>query len=57
MAILDKEMEAVQALTNFFNVMRDDCRIGTTHISLYMALFQVYILNRFHNPIEITIML
>lgn len=47
-------MEQVQELTNFYAAIIDDPRIGATHISLYMALFQFYNINRFQNPIEIT---
>ncbi len=47
-------MEQVQELTDFYSAIREDNRIGTTHISLYMALFQFYNLNGFRNPLEIT---
>jgi len=44
-------MEEVKQLTSFFAAIREDNRIGTSHISLYMALFQFYNLNKFENPI------
>ena len=44
----------VTALTNFYDAIKEDNRIGTSHISLYMALFQLYNLNRFSNPVYIT---
>ena len=47
-------MEQVKELTNFYSAIKSDPRIGTTHISLYMALFQFYNLNRLTNPILIT---
>ena len=47
-------MGEVKELTSFFSAIREDHRIGTTHISLYMALFQFYNLNRFQNPLYIT---
>ncbi len=47
-------MEQVTHLVNFYAAAKDDPRIGTTHISLYMALFHFYILNKFQNPIQIT---
>lgn len=47
-------MSEVNELTNFFSAIKEDARIGTTHISLYMALFQFYHLNGFQNPIQIT---
>jgi hypothetical protein len=46
-------MEEVKQLTSFFDAIREDNRIGTSHISLYMALFQFYNLNHFKNPILI----
>lgn len=47
-------MEQVKELARFYAAIIEDPRIGTTHISLYMALFHFYNLNEFHNPIEIT---
>ena len=47
-------MEQVKELTSFYSAIKSDPRIGTTHISLYMALFQFYNLNRLSNPIQIT---
>ena len=47
-------MEQVKELISFYSAIKSDPRIGTTHISLYMALFQFYNLNRLANPILIT---
>ncbi len=47
-------MGEVKELTSFLTAIRKDHRIGTSHISLYMALFQFYNLNQFQNPVEIT---
>ena len=47
-------MEQVKELISFYSAIKSDPRIGTTHISLYMALFQFYNLNRLTNPILIT---
>ena len=47
-------MGEVKEITSFFSAIKEDPRIGATHISLYMALFQFYILNRLTNPIAIT---
>jgi len=47
-------MGEVKELTSFFSAIKEDPRIGATHISLYMALFQFYNLNRLTNPIAIT---
>jgi replication initiation and membrane attachment protein DnaB len=46
-------MVEIKELTSFYEAIRDDPRIGTTHISLYMALFQLYNMNGFKNPINI----
>jgi hypothetical protein len=48
------QMDQLKELTDFYNAIRDNHRIGTTHISLYMSLFQFYNLNGFINPVEIT---
>jgi replication initiation and membrane attachment protein DnaB len=47
-------MSEVKELTRFYAAIREDHRIGTAHISLYMALFQFYNLNGFQNPVAIT---
>jgi hypothetical protein len=47
-------MGKVEELTSFFLAIREDNRIGPSHISLYMALFQFYNLNSFQNPVYIT---
>ena len=46
-------MGEVKKLTRFFSAIKEDPRIGATHISLYMALFQFYNLNDFQNPVSI----
>lgn len=46
-------MREIKELTSFYEAIPDDPRIGPTHISLYMALFQLYNLNGFKNPINI----
>jgi len=47
-------MNEVKELTSFYSAIREDNRIGATHISVYMALFQFYNENSFQNPIQIT---
>lgn len=47
-------MEEIKELTSFFSAIKNDNRIGATHISLYIALFQFYNTNRLSNPIQIT---
>ena len=47
-------MGEIKELTSFYEAIQDDPRIGATHISLYMALFQLYNLNGFRNPIHIS---
>ncbi len=41
-------------LTEFFTRSVNDNRIGSSHISLYMAMFQKWQLNSFQNPVHIT---
>lgn len=47
-------MGQLQQLSAFYNAVAADKRIGATHISLYMALFQMWNLNQFQNPVTIT---
>ncbi len=44
----------IQQLTDFFIAIKKDERIGTSHISLYMALFEFWNQNHFKNPITFT---
>ncbi len=46
-------MEVFVPLTDFYKAAAQDARIGTTHISLYMALLQHWNLNGGKNPILI----
>ena len=46
-------MELFPPLTEFYQAIAEDARIGTTHISLYMALLQQWNLNGGKIPIEI----
>ncbi|MBF4473298.1 transcriptional regulator [Flavobacterium sp. HJJ] len=47
-------MNYIKHLTGFFNKSNQDKTITPTHISLYLALFQRWNLNRFKNPIIIS---
>lgn len=47
-------MREVKEITRFYAAILIDLRIKPVHISVYMALFQFYNLNRFKNPVEIT---
>lgn len=47
-------MREVKELSRFYQAIRNDPRVGPSHISLYMALFQLYNLNGFTNPINIS---
>lgn len=44
----------IQHLTGFYELIARDNRLTTAHISLYMALFQFWNMNRFQNPISIS---
>ena len=46
-------MELFPPLTGFYQAIAEDARIGTTHISLYMALLQQWNLNGGINPVII----
>jgi hypothetical protein len=46
-------MNYIRHLTAFFEKVADDERINPFHISLYMALFQLWNIQRFENPISI----
>ena len=46
-------MELFPPLTEFYEAIEDDVRIGTSHISLYMALLQQWNLNGGSNPVII----
>lgn len=47
-------MNYIKHLTGFFDRIIQDPNLNPTHISLYMALFQFWNVNRFQNPISIT---
>lgn len=47
-------METLHELSAFYDAIADDPRIGATHISLYMALFQRWNLCGFENPVSFT---
>jgi hypothetical protein len=47
-------MNYIKHLTGFFDRIIQDQNLNPTHISLYMALFQFWNVNRFKNPISIT---
>ena len=47
-------MELFPPMTGFYEAIENDVRIGTTHISLYMALLQQWNLNGGLNPVIIT---
>lgn len=46
-------MELFPPLTRFCQAIQNDARIGTTHISVYVALLQQWNLNGGINPIKI----
>lgn len=47
-------MNYIKHLTGFFDRIIQDRNLNPTHISLYVALFQFWNVNRFLNPISIT---
>lgn len=46
-------MELFPPLSGFYQAIANDARIGTTHISLYMALLQQWNMKGGRNPIQI----
>ncbi len=46
-------MNYIKHLTAVYEKFADDDRLNPSHVSLYMALFQFWNLNRFRNPISI----
>ena len=46
-------MQESKTLTDFYETIDDDPRIGVTHISLYIALLQRWNLNNCENPVAI----
>lgn len=47
-------MNYIRHLNTFFSYVKTDTRLTSSHVSLYMALFQSWNLNRFNNPFPIT---
>ena len=47
-------MNYIKHLTGFFEKVGADYELNATHISLYMAIFQLWNQNRFQNPISIS---
>lgn len=47
-------MNYIKHLSGFFQKIIYDTDLNPTHVSLYMALFQTWNINRFQNPISIT---
>jgi len=47
-------MNYIKHLTGFFEKVSADYDLNATHISLYMAIFQLWNQNRFQNPISIS---
>jgi hypothetical protein len=47
-------MNYIKHLTGFFNKINNENTINPTHISLYLALFQCWNVNRFKNPTGIS---
>jgi hypothetical protein len=47
-------MNYILHLTGFFLKVSEDSRLNPTHISLYMAIFQFWNLERFRNPVSIS---
>ena len=53
-SLINQEMNYIKHLTGFFEKVSADYDLNPTHISLYMAIFQLWNQNRFQNPISIS---
>ena len=49
-----KEVNYIKQLTEAMSKMSDDDRLNPSHVSLYIALFQFWNMNRFKSPISVT---
>jgi hypothetical protein len=47
-------MNYILQLSGFFQKVAADNRLNPTHVSLYMAIFQFWNANHFHNPVSIS---
>jgi hypothetical protein len=47
-------MNYIKHLSGFFNRVSEDWTLNPTHVSLYIALFHYWNINRFQNPISLT---
>ncbi len=47
------DVNYITHLNTWFEKVQADIRLNPTHISLYLALFQMWNLNRFKNPISV----
>jgi hypothetical protein len=47
-------MAEIKQLSAFYQAIAEDKRIGSAHISIYMALFQNWNINQFRQPVSIT---
>jgi hypothetical protein len=47
-------MNPIKHLSNFYDKVSENPTLNATHISLYMALFQVWVANQFKNPLSVT---
>lgn len=50
---MEKQINYIKHLNTWFDRIQSDDRLNPTHVSLYLALFQSWNLNRFINPISI----
>ena len=47
-------MNYIKHLSGFFDLVSEDWTLNPTHVSLYIALFHYWNINRFQNPISLT---
>ena len=47
------DVNYIYHLNNWFAKIQEDSQVNPTHISLYLALFQLWNMNRFRNPLSV----
>jgi hypothetical protein len=47
-------MTPLAILIQFFQIAKNDVRITPIHISVYLAIYQYWLMNDFNNPVQIT---
>ncbi len=49
-----KSVNYIRHLAGFFDRVAEDGRLSSTHVAIYVSIFQMWNANRFQNPLSIT---